>query len=81
MIRNNRNIIGIRADEEEHKISLYADNVLLKKEAMDINRVIPKQFKDDCEFQWPAEGIKYLGIVITPTQDKLYNVNYDDIIN
>ena len=48
---------------------------------MDINRQIPKQIKDNSDFRWPTKGIKYLGIVITPTLDKLYNANYDKIIN
>uniref|UniRef100_A0A3B3QX57 Reverse transcriptase domain-containing protein n=1 Tax=Paramormyrops kingsleyae TaxID=1676925 RepID=A0A3B3QX57_9TELE len=111
LIRDNGNISGINGGEEEHKISLYADDVLLylsnlscsipalidtvklfgyysgykinvnKTEAMDINRLIPYQYKDKSDFHWPAEGIKYLGIVITQTQEKLYNANYDKIIN
>lgn len=28
-IRNNKNIMGIQVDKVEHKISLYADDVLL----------------------------------------------------
>lgn len=110
MIRDNVNITGLIAGEEEHKISLYADDVLLylsnlsqsipalmqsvkvfgyssgykvnvnKTEALDINHCIPTVIKNATDFHWPAEGVKYLGIIITPRTEKLYSANYDKLI-
>ena len=111
LIRSEQNIKGVKIGTEEHKISLYADDVLLyltspassvpclldmiktygrysgykinidKTEAMDIGGRIPQQTKSLFSFKWPSNGIKYLGIYITPVADQLFEANYPRLIN
>ena len=111
LIRAENGIKGVKIGTEEHKISLYADDVLLyltspatsvpclldtiktygrysgykvnidKTEAMDIGGTISQQTKSLFSFKWPRNGIKYLGIYITPTVDQLFEANYPRLIN
>ena len=110
LIRDDINIKGVIVDGEQHKLSLYADDVLLyllepattiphlksiisiygyysgykvnvdKTMALDINGTIPQTVKTQSEFRWPDSGIKYLGIYIPVSLDKLYETNYKKLI-
>lgn len=110
LIRDDNNIKGVTIDGEQHKLSLYADDVLVyllepattipylkgiisnygyysgykinidKTMALDISGKIPQTVKIQSEFRWPEDGIKYLGIFIPLSLDKLYDANYKKLI-
>lgn len=110
LIRDDNNIKGFTINGEQHKISSYADDVLLyltkpattipylkdlilrygyfsgykinvdKTMAMDIGGKISDTIKLQSGFKWPIDGIKYLGIHIPPSLEKLYDLNYKSLI-
>ena len=47
---------------------------------MDIGGLISQQTRSLFPFKWPRDGIKYLGIYITPTVEQLYTANYSRLI-
>lgn len=51
-----------------------------KNEAMDVNGQIPISVKLNSGFKWTRDGLKYLGIFIPQSTEKLYEVNYKKII-
>ncbi len=51
-----------------------------KTEAVSIGCKIPQQILSEGGCKWPKEGIRYLGIHIPPSLQKLYDVNYKKII-
>lgn len=48
--------------------------------AMVIGGKISDTIKLQSGFKWPIDGIKYLGICIPPSLEKLYDVNYKSLI-
>ncbi len=94
-----------------HKISLFADDILLfikhpltsiprlmqclkeygdisgykinqnKSEAMMISGIWPKQLNEMVSFHWSKQGFRYLGIIITPKTTRLFEANYNKLIN
>lgn len=48
---------------------------------MDVNSNIPLKVKQQSGFWWPKEGIKYLGIYIPLSLDKLFDANDGKILN
>ena len=111
LIRDNDNIRGVTINGEQHKISMYADDVLLyltkpvttipclkdiiltygyfsgyklnvdKTMAMDIGGNISDTTKLQSGFNWPINGIKYLGIHIPLSLERLYDFNYKSLIH
>lgn len=111
IIREDALIKGIEIGSEIHKISLYADDVLVyvsdplssiprlmdclakfgnlsgykvnvnKTEALALNPLITHQIRASFSFKWPKCGITYLGTTIPQDLDKLYNANYNKLID
>lgn len=86
-IRNHPGIKGIHISDQEHQISLFADDILLY--LLDLKNSIPALFLNKQERRSPTiqhpfsvakDGFKYLGITITPQIKNIIPCNYDPII-
>ncbi|KAG7519086.1 hypothetical protein JOB18_000893 [Solea senegalensis] len=76
-IRNSPDIAGICAGEKDHKIALYADDILLfvtnQQTSVPVVLEIVNQFN---EFSGSHQGFTYLGISITLSLEALYKANF-----
>lgn len=51
-----------------------------KSEAMNISGTSPSQLNKVVSFHWSKQGFKYLGIVLTPNPNQLFEANYNKLI-
>lgn len=109
-IRMENDFPGVQLAGVDHKLMLYADDILLfvsepdrslpslfriiqsfshvsgyrvnwsKSEALPLTAYCPATVFQPGDFQWPIQGIKYLGILFPPQLKDLVKVNYDPVI-
>lgn len=46
-----------------------------------ISGIWPKQLNEMVSFHWSKQGFRYLGIIITPETTRLFEANYNKLIN
>ncbi len=56
-------------------------SMLIKMEALALNPLITHQMRASFSFKWPKEGITCMGTTIQQDLDKLYNANYNKVID
>ncbi len=110
MIRANPAIKGVKGAGEEHKLLLYAPDILslindpvislpslmntiqeysnlsgykinCKSEAMPISKTCYSNTTSQFGFKWVPNGMKYLGVKLSPDLDKIISLNYELLLN